>query len=74
MIGIGMVRRVRVAAEQDFADLNTSVSAKTEEALVVGELNPDQARVLLTEARGEIEAYLATDVRDEYKDRLESWR
>ncbi len=69
MIGIGMVRRVRVAAEQDFADLNTSVSAKTEEALVVGELNPDQARMLLTEARGEIEAYLVTDVRDEYKDR-----
>lgn len=69
MIGAGMVRRVRVVAEQNFAELNTSVSAKLDEVMRVGELNPEQARTLLAQARGEVEAYLATDTRDEYKDR-----
>lgn len=69
MIGIGMVRRVKVVAEQEFTELNTSVSTKLEEVMKVGELNPEQARTLLSQARGEIEAYLMTDARDEYKDR-----
>lgn len=69
MIGVGMVRRVRQVEEQNFAELNTSVSTKLEEVMRVGELNPEQARTLLAQARGEVEAYLATDARDEYKDR-----
>ena len=69
MIGVGMVRRVKLVAEQEFGELNTSVSIKLEEVMRVGELNPEQARTLLSQARGEIEAYLVTNARDEYKDR-----
>ncbi|MEI8232730.1 MAG: hypothetical protein WCG44_03215 [bacterium] len=67
MIGVGMVRRVKVVTERDYATLNSSINAKIEETLSVGDLNPERARTLLTQARGEIEAYLATDIRDEYK-------
>lgn len=71
MIGVGMVRRVRQAAERDFDGLNMSVSAKIEETLSVGDLNPERARDLLSQARGEVGAYLATDIRDEYRVRGE---
>ncbi len=67
MIGVGMVRRVKLSAEREFASLNTSVSTKIEETLSVGDLNPERARSLLSEAKGEVEAYLATDIREEYR-------
>lgn len=67
MIGVGMVRRVKLGAEREFASLNISVSTKIEEILSVGDLNPERARSLLSEAKGEVEAYLATDIRDEYR-------
>jgi hypothetical protein len=67
MIGVGMVRRVKVVAESDFASLNSSVNSKIEETLSIGDLNPERARILLTQARGEVEAYLATEIKDEYK-------
>ena len=71
MIGVGMVRRVRQTAERNFDGLNMSVSAKIEETLSVGDLNPERARDLLSQAKGEVEAYLATDIRDEYRVRGE---
>lgn len=67
MIGVGMVRRVKVIAESEFDALQTSVSAKIEETMSVGDLNPERARILLTQARGETQAYLASDIREEYK-------
>jgi hypothetical protein len=69
MIGIGMVRRVRVMGEQELAELSSSVNTKIATALSQGELNPDQARFLLTQARGEVEAYMGTDAKDTYKER-----
>ncbi len=67
MIGVGMVRRVRVVEERDFNNLNSSVEAKLNETVAVGDLNPERARSLLSEARGEVEAYLATKIKDDYK-------
>lgn len=67
MIGIGMVRRVSQVAERDFASLSTSVNSKVEEAMSVGDLNPDRARYLLSQAKNEVDAYLITDVREDYK-------
>jgi len=67
MIGVGMVRRVKVVAERDFANLETSVQTKIQETLSVGDLNPERARILLTQARSEVDAYLGTDIREEYK-------
>lgn len=67
MIGIGMVRRVKQISERDFANLNNSINSKIEETLSIGGLNPERARVLLSEARNEVEAYLVTDIREEYK-------
>lgn len=69
MIGVGMVRRVRVVSERDFNGLNMSVSAKMDEVTSVGDLNPDRAKYLLTQARSEVEAYLSTNIKDEYKER-----
>lgn len=67
MIGIGMVRRTRVVAERDFATLSTSVQSKMEETRNIGDLNPERARVLLSQARNEVESYLATNVSATYK-------
>lgn len=67
MIGIGMVRRVKIVAENEFNSLNNNVKSKIAETTSVGDLNPERARSLLAEASNEIEAYLATDIRDEYK-------
>lgn len=69
MIGVGMVRRVKLIAERDFTSLSTSISSKLEETLSVGDLNPERARYLLTQARSEVDAYLLTDIKDEYKQR-----
>lgn len=67
MIGIGMVRRVKIVAENEFNSLNNNVKSKIAETTSVGDLNPERARSLLAEASNEIEAYLATDIGDEYK-------
>lgn len=69
MIGVGAVRRVKIVADQAYGELNQSVSTSIEEVMRVSELNPDQARNLLSQARGEVEAYLMTDVSDEYRDK-----
>lgn len=71
MIGVGMVRRASAGAEREFASLESSVDNKLSETLSIGDLNPERARVLLTEAKGEVEAYLGTKIRDEYKLRAE---
>lgn len=69
MIGIGMVRRVKQIAENDFNNLYASVNSKVEETMSIGDLNPERARILLSLAKGEVESYLTTDIRDEYKAR-----
>ncbi|MFH2085917.1 MAG: hypothetical protein ABII21_03990 [bacterium] len=69
MIGVGMVRRVRVLSEREYGALNTSVNTKLDEVTSIGDLNPERAKDLLVKARGEVEAYLNTDIKDEYKDR-----
>jgi hypothetical protein len=69
MIGVGMVRRVKQIDERAFNDLSTSVSAKVGESLGAAELNPERSRVLLAEAKGEVEGYLAGEIRDEYREK-----
>ena len=67
MIGVGMVRRVKLVREREFVSLETSVSAKIAETLSSSELNPEKAKTLLSEAKGEVNAYLAGDITDSYK-------
>jgi hypothetical protein len=69
MIGVGMVRRVKQIEETKFNTLNTSITAKINETVSVGDLNPDRAKILLTQARSEVESYLGSDAKDEYKDK-----
>lgn len=67
MIGVGMVRRVRLIEETNFNTLNSSVESKLTETVAVGDLNPDRARSLITQAKGEVEMYLNTGAKDSYK-------
>lgn len=67
MIGVGMVRRVKIVEEKDFNAVSSSVAAKLNETVSVGDLNPERARSLLGEARSEVETYLSTKIKDEYK-------
>jgi hypothetical protein len=67
MIGVGMVRRVKLVEEKNYTTLSSSVNSKIAETLSIGDLNPERARQLLTQARSEVEAYLVTDLRDEFK-------
>lgn len=70
MIGVGIVRRTRQLEEAKFITLNTSIVAKVSETVSVGDLNPERAKILLTQARGEVENYLSdAEIRDEYKDK-----
>lgn len=69
MIGVGMGQRVKRVAERAFNDLDTSVRVKVEESLSAAELNPERARILLSEAKSEVEGYLDTDIRDEYREK-----
>lgn len=67
MIGVGMVRRVKVLSETAFQNVNTEVATKIAETLSIGDLNPERARVLLAEARVGVETYLATTPKEEYR-------
>jgi hypothetical protein len=67
MIGVGMVRRVKVLSETAFQKVNTEVAAKIAETLSIGDLNPERARVLLAEARVGVETYIATKPKEEYR-------
>jgi len=67
MIGVGMVRRVKVLSETAFQKVNTEVAAKIAETLSIGDLNPERARVLLAEARLGVETYIATKPKEEYR-------
>jgi hypothetical protein len=67
MIGVGMVRRSKQVAEEEYLSVANSVNSKMEQVLSSGELNPEMARSLLGQARSEVEAYLATELKDEYK-------
>ncbi|MFZ2199392.1 MAG: hypothetical protein WAV40_01215 [Microgenomates group bacterium] len=69
MVGVGMVRRVKVIAEKDYQTVNSGVEAKIAETLSIGDLNPERARTLLSEARQEVESYLALKPKDEYRAR-----
>jgi hypothetical protein len=69
MIGVGMVRRVKQIEEATFNTLHTSITAKISETVSVGDLNPDRAKILLTQARSEVEIYLGSEAKDEYKDK-----
>lgn len=67
MIGVGMVRRSKQVAEEEYLSVANSVNSKMEQVLSSGELNPEMARSLLSQARSEVEAYLGTEIKDEYK-------
>ncbi len=67
MIGVGMVRRVKVISEQKYQTVNSIVEAKIAETLSIGDLNPERARILLAEAKTEVETYLSLKLKDEYK-------
>jgi len=67
MIGIGMVRRAGQIAFEDFTNLSARVDQKISETMSIGDINPERARRLLTDARNEIEAYLATEITETYQ-------
>ncbi len=67
MIGVGMVRRANLIAERDYINLDKSVTQKTQETLSIGDLNPERARILLMQAREEVNAYLSTNLKPQYK-------
>jgi len=67
MIGVGMVRRVGVAEERNYLDLESSVNRKIEEVKLTGDVNPVLARQLLTESEREIEAYLSLTIKEKYR-------
>ncbi len=67
MIGLGIVKRADMIAGKAYATLDASVSQKIQQTLSVSDLNPEQARTLLSEARGEVVAYLATNPKPAYK-------
>lgn len=67
MIAIGAVRKAKLGAVNEFNALNSSVEAKISETVTIGDLNPERARTLLTQARSEVESYLGGEIADEYK-------
>lgn len=67
MIGVGMVRRVKVVAERDYNNLANGVNQEMSRATAAVDLNPEKTRELLAQAKGEVNAYLATNAREEYK-------
>ncbi len=67
MIGVGMVRRVKLVAERNIVELQSSVANKVAEVAAVGDLNPERARQLLTQSTQEVNTYLATEPKKEYK-------
>lgn len=69
MIGVGMIRRVTQVEAAKYETLNTSIDAKISETVSVGDLNPERAKILLSQAKSEVEIYLASEARDEYKEK-----
>lgn len=67
MIGLGMVKRASLVRAREFEVLNKSVSAKIEETLSIGDLNPERARTLLTQGKSEVDLYLGSKITDEYR-------
>lgn len=68
MIGIGVIRRNKQTAESEYVKMLSSVEQSLNEATAIGELNAEKSRLLLTQARSEVESYLMLEhVRDEYK-------
>jgi len=67
MIGVGMVRRVRVNEERGYLDLENSIKAKMSEVQSDRELNPELARQLLTQSQREVETYLKTEIKEKYR-------
>lgn len=67
MIGLGMVKRVSLVRNREFEELNKSVSAKIQETLSIGDLNPERARTLLTQGKSEVDIYLESKITEEYR-------
>lgn len=67
MIGIGVIRRNKQIAEAEYSTLSSSVEQSISEATSLGSLNSERAKVLLTQARAEVDNYLLLEgLREEY--------
>jgi hypothetical protein len=67
MIGVGMVQRVKVEAEKKYVEMANLVNQEMNEATSAVELDPGKTRELLTQAREQVNTYLASKAKDEYK-------
>lgn len=65
-VGVGVVRRGQVVRRQAYEQVAQLVSGKLDEAGSIADLNPERARVLLLEVKGEIESYLSETTDKEY--------
>jgi len=66
-ISIGVVRRVEVVKEREYLRLANQVESQMGEAASIGDLNPERAKMLLAQARGEIENYLEKVDDEQYR-------
>ena len=54
---VGVVRRGEMVLSRAYAETSETVQQKIDEARSVGDLNPERARYLLVQARGEVDSY-----------------
>jgi len=66
MIGIGMVRKVKIDEQKAYDNINTLVMAQIAETTSIGDLNPERAKALIRESRNVVEKYLAAKRKVEY--------
>lgn len=68
LVGVmtGVVQRSTVIKEQNYQKTAAQVASKITEAKSIADLNPERAKGLLSEARGEVESYLSRIEDDEY--------
>lgn len=66
---IGVLKKSKVAKENTFNNLASSVSQKTSEAEAVGDLNSERAKYLLSQAKGELSSYLSQTEDMEYREK-----
>lgn len=67
MIGFGYIRRARMGLEQEYQSVLAEVEQKIGEAGSIADLNPERARILLSESKHTAENYHAKTQKEPYK-------
>jgi hypothetical protein len=67
MIRVGMVQRVKVEAEKKYTTMANLVNQEMNDATAAVDSDPGKTRELLTQAREQVNLYLASNAKDEYK-------